>query len=175
MQEIWMDIKEYEGMYQISNLGRVKSLPRKGSTTERILKPNKDTKGYNRVILTKNNSTKTFKIHRLVAEYFIPNPDNLPQVNHIDEVKDNNIVTNLEWCDTKYNCNYGHRNDSMKKRVRCIETGVEFDSINEAAKYAGLKNCTCIVRYLKQTRKCDSAGSITDSNGNVIRLTWEYI
>ena len=108
MKEIWKDIKDYEGYYQISNLGRIKSLPRNGTIkSERIIKGAISKNGYLRVCLQKNGIKTNFLVHRLVAEAFIPNPDNLPQVNHKDEDKTNNIYTNLEWCTASYNTNFG--------------------------------------------------------------------
>lgn len=105
MLEIWKDIPDYEGLYQISTLGKVKSFPRKGThtTKERIIKFAKSNKGYCIAVLKKNNVQKVFSVHRLVAKAFIPNPDNLPQVNHIDGNKLNNCVDNLEWCTNKQN------------------------------------------------------------------------
>lgn len=103
MTEIWKDIKGFEGLYQVSSYGNVRSYYRGG----RILKPKKDKDGYLEVCLRKNNKSKYFKIHRLVAFVFIENTDNLPQVNHIDENKMNNNINNLEWCDCYYNINYG--------------------------------------------------------------------
>lgn len=100
---IWKDIPGYEGIYQISNYGEVKSLNYHNTSKERILKPAKDKKGYLRCALSKQNKLVTFKIHRLVASVFIPNPLNLPMVNHIDCKKTNNHVSNLEWCDNSYN------------------------------------------------------------------------
>lgn len=117
MQEEWKDIVGFEGIYQISNFGRVKSLPKLvergkwGSFTlpERLLHPNVNkSRGYVEITLgTKKCPGRRFKVHRLVAEAFIPNPDNLPEVNHKDENKENNKVDNLEWCTRKYNANYG--------------------------------------------------------------------
>lgn len=107
MEEIWKDIEGYEGLYQVSNMGRVKSVRRN------ILLKSRIARGYERVNLSKNGKYLTKKVHRLVANAFIPNPDNLPQVNHKDENKTNNCVDNLEWCDSKYNINYGMGN---KKR-----------------------------------------------------------
>lgn len=100
MKEIWKDIPNYEGLYQISSFGNVKSFPRKGTQTrkERILKFKKDKKGYFFVHLSKNNIQKSIKIHRKVAILFIPNPLNKPQINHIDGNKQNNKLENLEWC-----------------------------------------------------------------------------
>ena len=101
MEEIWKDIEGYEGLYQVSNLGRVKSLRR-----NIILRQGITRNGYEIVNLYKNKS-KYFLIHRLVANVFIPNPNNYPIVNHKDENKLNNCVDNLEWCTQKYNINYG--------------------------------------------------------------------
>ena len=113
MKEIWKDIKDYEGHYQVSNLSRVKSIK---FGKERILKPVTDRHGYLIVGLWKNNKQKTYKVHRLVAEAFLPNPDNLPQVNHKDENPLNNNVNNLEWCNSKYNNTYGTRIERISKR-----------------------------------------------------------
>lgn len=115
MQEIWKDIKGYEGLYQVSNLGRIKSLNFRGNNKEGLLKPCKNSDGYLNVRLYKDGNGKTLKVHRFVAEAFLSNPDNLPQVNHKDEDKTNNCVDNLEWCDIKYNCNYGTRTERMLK------------------------------------------------------------
>ena len=106
MEEIWKDIKDYEGYYQVSNLGNIRSLKFNKITP---LKPYKNVArhGYLEVYLRLPGSKKTFKVHRLVAQAFIENPDNLPQVNHIDENKENNCVTNLEWCNNDYNIHYG--------------------------------------------------------------------
>ena len=104
MEEIWKDKKDYEGHYQVSNCGRVKSIK---FGKEKILKTNVDKDGYLQVTLCKNNIKKVYKVQRLVAEAFIDNPDNLPQVNHKDEDKTNNNVDNLEWCDRLYNVRYG--------------------------------------------------------------------
>ena len=103
MNEIFKDIKGYEGSYQISNLGNVKSLAKSdgNGNRDRILNFDKDTRKntqYSRVTLSKNGKTKRFQVHRLVAETFIPNPENKPFVNHIDNNGLNNMVTNLEWC-----------------------------------------------------------------------------
>ena len=114
MEEIWKDIEGYEGLYQVSNLGRVRSLTRnrRGRNNApnpiqgRILKQH-TCFGYCYISLCKNRKYKGFRVHRLVAHAFIPNPDNLPQVNHKDENKTNNCVDNLEWCTQEYNQNYG--------------------------------------------------------------------
>lgn len=115
MKEEWRDIKDYEGLYRISNLGRVKSLNYKGTGREGILKLFKNKYGYLYVCLSKNGVHKYFRVHRLVAQAFIPNPNNLPQVNHKDENCINNCVDNLEWCTQEYNNNYGTHNEKIRR------------------------------------------------------------
>lgn len=109
-------MKGYEGLYKVSNMGRIYSL-----YTDKVLKNLKSKDGYYRVFLRKNGQKKHASIHRLVAIAFIKNPNNLPQINHKDENPANNNVDNLEWCTAKYNCNYGERtiksSNSRKKRV----------------------------------------------------------
>lgn len=114
MEEIWKYIQGYEGLYQISNLGRVKSLNYNHTKKEKILQYRINERGYKYISLCVNNIRKSFKIHRLVAEAFIPNPHNYPCINHKDEDKTNNCVDNLEWCTYKYNSNYG---TAIKRRV----------------------------------------------------------
>lgn len=116
-EEIFKDIKGYEGLYQISNFGNVKSLERDKiypngkiqPKKEQFLKPFINGGGYPTVRLCKKSKVKNYTVHRLVATAFIPNPDNLPCVNHKDENKQNNNVENLEWCSVAYNNNYGTR------------------------------------------------------------------
>lgn len=110
MEEIWKDIEGYEGLYQVSNMGRVKSLRR-----NIILKNKIESNGYERVVLSINNIPKGYSVHRLVATAFISNPNNYPIVNHKDENRTNNCVDNLEWCTQKYNVNYG---TGISKRVK---------------------------------------------------------
>lgn len=119
--EEWKDIEGYEGLYQVSNEGRIKSLEKKYNVgyvglkhqNEMILKPTAVGKGYLHVSLCKNGCKKYKRIHRLVAEAFIPNPNNYEVVNHKDENPQNNSVENLEWCTQEYNNNYGHRTERM--------------------------------------------------------------
>ena len=121
--EVWKDIEGYEGLYQVSNLGRVRGLDRmvfnkRGSKTivnGRILKQKTDRYGYKCVCLSKDSKSKHFAVHRLVAQAFIPNPENKPTVNHINEIKDDNRVDNLEWMTVAENNQYGTRNQRMGK------------------------------------------------------------
>ena len=113
--EIWKDIEGYGGLYQVSNLGRVKSLNYNRTKKEKILKPRSNKDGYLNVNLYKEGRMKTCLVHRLVAKAFIPNPDNKSQVNHRDEDKTNNCVDNLEWMTRRENINYGTRNERSGK------------------------------------------------------------
>lgn len=121
MIEIWKDIKGYEGRYQISNFGNVMSLNYNNTGKPHLLAPSKDKDGYYQVGLSMKQNRKYFRIHRLVAEAFIPNPENKEQVNHKDEIKNNNNVDNLEWATVSENINYGTRNqrvaDALRRRV----------------------------------------------------------
>ena len=112
--EIWCPVKNYESLYEVSDKGRVKSI---GYGKERILKPLRNTCGYLQVCLCKNGEHKMYLVHRLVAQTFTPNPQNLTEVNHKDENKENNSVHNLEWCDSKYNNNYGTRTQRQSEKL----------------------------------------------------------
>lgn len=153
MNEIWRDIKGYEGHYQISNFGRVKSLSRTivdaiGSrkSKEIIMKQKVNAGGYLVVNLSKCGKYKTLFIHRLVAEAFVNNPYKLPQVNHKDENKFNNCEWNLEWCTPVYNSNYGTRNErtrrhKMKRVEQYTKEGVfikVWDSITTVQEETGM-------------------------------------
>ena len=153
MNEIWKDIKDYEGIYQVSNFGRVKRVE-----TDRILKGYKRTDGYLGLRLSKNKIVYNELIHRLVAQAFIPNPENKPQVNHIDEDKTNNKLSNLEWSTAKENSNYGTRNERISKSIIATnlktDESTDFNSGKECARQLGLSpgNITNVLkgRY-KQT------------------------
>ena len=106
MTEEWRDIAGYEGLYQVSNLGRVKSLENEFSKKQKIRKLTRRKNGYLKLQLHKNGVKKTIEVHRLVAEAFIPNPDNKPQVNHKNCNREDNRLENLEWCTIKENVTY---------------------------------------------------------------------
>ena len=174
IMEIWKDIENYEGLYQVSDLGRVKSLERdvyysNGAVhhiEEKILVPILDRGGYSYIHLYKNGKMKREYVHRLVATAFIPNSENKPQVNHRDEVKTNNVVENLEWCTASYNALYGTKiermlqnrrsyklgNNPQAKSVFCVELNKKFDSIRRAEEELGV-NINCIVGACKGRQK----------------------
>lgn len=114
MIEVWKDIPDYEGLYQVSNLGRIKSLY--NYRKYNILTP-RIKRGYYTIGLRKNGIRKWHQVHRLVASSFISNDNNLPQVNHKDENKLNNNVDNLEWCTVSYNNCYGTRREKVKNKT----------------------------------------------------------
>lgn len=111
-KEIWRDIEGYECLYQVSSEGRVKSLK---WNKERILKPSMDRGGYLLVNLHTGGKQKTYKVHRLVCKAFHENPENKPEVNHINEDKTDNTASNLWWCTAKENCNHGTRTERAAK------------------------------------------------------------
>lgn len=128
MKEIWKDIPGYETLYQASNLGGIRSMEHLVLRTNgRMIKPKKywfykgrnlklntDREGYIRCTLSKSGKTRRYLVHRIIAMTFIPNPQGLPQINHIDEDKHNNRIENLEWCTTNYNLSF---NGGRKKRA----------------------------------------------------------
>ena len=169
-KEIWGDIPNYEGLYQASNSGRIKSLDKivndnggKLLVKGRILKPSIDDKGYLQIVLTKNGKRKSYKIHRLIALTFISNPNKLLEVNHKNEIKLDNRVENLEWCTHKYNCNYGTRNYRCTKHRN--HKVIQFDlfgtyiktynSLKEAEQQTNIKYqniYACCINKIKQTK-----------------------
>lgn len=115
--EIWKDIEGYEGIYQVSNYGRIKSLHNKFGKKELIMQTHKKRNGYNQIRLKNKGTVKDCIIHRLVAKAFVPNPNNLPCVNHINEKKQDNRAENLEWCTVAYNNVYGTRIERVKAKT----------------------------------------------------------
>lgn len=138
--EVWVDIVGYEGFYQISNFGRVKSLCRtilkKGEPyilKEKMMTDKIDKDGYHFIGLSKESDVKWFKIHRLVAQAFLPNPQELPEVNHIDKNTHNNIVSNLEWCNRSYNSTHSSSTPIIQKTLDGDIVNI-FPSAAEAAR-----------------------------------------
>ena len=125
MKEEWKDIPNYEGLYQISNLGNIKR-----KKDNYIFKKNKNNGGYRIVTLTKNKIEKNVSVHRLVAQAFIPNPNNLPQINHIDGNKMNNNVNNLEWCTQSENMKHAYINNlEVQKGKKIIQYDIDMNII----------------------------------------------
>ena len=155
MKEIW---KIFEDKYSISNLGRIKN-----NNTNRILKLRKNHKGYLKTTISINGKMKTVFPHRLVAELFIPNPQNLPQVNHIDGKKENNTIGNLEWTTQEGNIQHAWENSLIEKtnNKSCVQLDKkgniinEFNSITSASSYIykGKSGIVSIVRCCKNQRK----------------------
>lgn len=154
MQEIWKDVPGYEGLYKVSNYGRVKSMYFNAKKTlgyniklnPKIIKQGIDRHGYLFIRLYCGNRIKRFSIHRLVAILFVPNPNNLSEVNHIDENPKNNHADNLEWCTHKYNMNYGTK---IKRQAQKIQIKVSqydtkgnyiktYESIKQASEETGV-------------------------------------
>jgi hypothetical protein len=170
MEEEWRDVVGYEGLYQVSNLGRVKSLFRYKKILKQTIR-----RGYYQVELFKNMKGKIFPVHRLVAMAFLPNHHCYPCVNHKDEIKTNNNVNNLEWCTYKYNSNYGHCREKIRakcrfKPIRQIKNGViirEFPSVLEATNFLGL-NSACGSSIIAVCKK--KPGHFT-----AYGYEWEYI
>ena len=139
-EEIWRAIKGFEGLYEVSNLGRVKSLERVSSlgrrVNEKILSPGKDKDGYLFVILYRDGKHITYKSHRLVLSTFNPveNMENL-EVNHMDEDKENNNLTNLEWCTRKENCNHGTRNARVSEKLTNGKLSIPISQLSLDGKY----------------------------------------
>lgn len=182
MKEIWKPIENYEGLYEVSNHSRVRSLDwyqtrysRNGKEyltlhRGRILKTRLNPSGYPYVNLYKDGVMTSKVLHRLVAIAFIPNPDNLPCINHKDENPANPSISNLEWCTYSYNTRYGtgtkrqveafKRSGGNCKKVLCVETGEIFRSCREAADFAGVTP-QAVNMALKHKNRCKRAGGYT--------------
>lgn len=166
MNEIWKDIPGYEGKYEVSNLGRVRSL--KFNKTK-ILKQDTNKRGYKRVNLYKNGKKKNYWVHRLVAIAFISNPNNYKEVNHKDENTSNNNVKNLEWCTREYNNNYGTRtkraSESKKGKPHSEETKKKI-SESHKGKYKGKDHpkSKSILMYDKEGNFIRKFDCIADAN-----------
>jgi len=173
--EIWRPVPEYEGIYEVSSLGRIKSLARKTNNQygkkDMIMRPgwicNKN--GYLFVYLSKNGCRTRYLVHRLVATVFIPNPYNLPLVNHKDCNPNNNHVENLEWCDAKYNINYGDRNKIVSKKLSIPVKQYTKDG-RFVAEYTSAVEAGAITGIDSQNISRCRAGSLPSAGGYV----WTY-
>lgn len=161
--EIWKDVQGFEGYYQVSNQGRIKSLSRKVKcgvsnfymTREIILSPSLDKKGYYRVNLSKNSQRKTCLVHVLVASAFIPNPESKPQVNHKNGIKTDNTENNLEWATNQENIQHAYNNGLHPngKRVLCVDTGKIYMTASEAGRDIGLLDPTPVQLVCRGKRR----------------------
>ena len=145
MNEIWKSIKGYEDKYEVSNLGRIRNS--KGEILNQY-----EVNGYKKIDLWKKNSRKKFRVHRLVAEAFLPNPNNLPAVNHKDFNRTNNCLDNLEWISTRDNNIY-----SLGKPVFNITTGVKYNCLKDAANAYGLKKPDHITKCCNGTAQTSAS------------------
>ena len=165
--EIWKDIKGYEGLYQVSNLGRIKSLERKSKTKgnveyikkEKVLKE-RFSHGYVSVILYKNGTKKNFRVHRLVAKAFLVNPKNLPQINHINFNRSDNRIENLEWVTAKENIQHNFKNGNVEKIIK--------NAKSVGKRYGGNKNVTTKAK-LRLSKK---VYQIDKNTGQIIKV-WD--
>ena len=182
--EVWRDVVGYEGLYKVSNKGNIYSVERIDSRGRkcggRTLRPSYDQMGYSKVVLYMNGIRKHKRIHRLVAEAFLPNPNNYPEINHRDEVKANNHVENLEWCTREYNVNHGKRTEKvsqkLSKKVKAVnvESGevLIFSSVMEARNkgYSGSVSSACKGNY-----KSGTTGKLIGDGRTYKGHRWYYI
>lgn len=169
MKEIWKEVYGFDHLYEISNQGRLRTkyAGKRGYVKDySFINPLDNGHGYLRFNLRLNHKQKTVYVHQLVAEAFIDNPFGYKEINHKDENKKNNCVDNLEWCDHKYNQNYGSLGQKIStahcRKIRCIENGMVFESLTDAAKTLNVAK-TAISNCLNGRSKI-SCG-----------YTWEYV
>lgn len=166
--EIWSNIKGYEGLYQVSSFGNVKSLGNDKNRRDKLLKPGND-RGYKFVILSKDGAKRRLQVHRLVASAFLDNPDNLPVVNHKDENPSNNRVDNLEWCTYLYNNTYGTKIEKIAtshyKPIYSVNK-----TTNEITYYQSIKNAAELNNICKSNISRCLAGNRKTAGG----YKWYY-
>ena len=171
--EIWKEIKGYEGLYEVSNKGRIKTLKYNHGNKHKILKCNikKNRYGYLSVTLCKNKIHKDYSIHRLVATHFIPNPKNLYSINHIDENKKNNCVENLEWCTIEYNNNYGNHIKNITK-IKIEKYGKRINQYTTDGEY--LKTWDCISQTQKTLKINNISACLSGKQKTAGGFIWKY-
>lgn len=179
--EIWKPVKGFEGLYEISNFGRIKSLNYRRTGKEKIMKPKKHRGGYLFVHLCRNGKYKRFYVHRLVGIAFIPNPEGLPEINHKNEDKTNNVVSNIEWCDRRYNLNFGTYNERMSA---VLTNHHAFSKPVEASKYPDFREiCLRFASTMEAGRKGYHQGNVSaccrgcfnrEGNNKYKGLYWRY-
>ena len=166
VEEMWKPVLGYEDYYEVSNLGRIRRYAHNNPhhNSDGLLRPS-IRRGYYHVVLCVNGIRKSFSVHRLVASSFIPNPNRFLYVNHKDENKLNNIVTNLEWCSARYNTNYGSNLDRRGKTRKEKHSGYKavvvtdlygnlikrFETVTECSKYLGTHRSN-IAKIIKSNR-----------------------
>ncbi len=151
---MWKDIDGYNGIYQVSNLGRVKSISFRNNKTiksrEKILKTKTNSKKRVYIMLYKNGKRRNLTVHRLVASAFLPNPNSLPEVNHIDGNPTNNNINNLEWCTKSHNAKHAYENElnnlkeynKSRKKPIIRNDGIKYNSAYDCAKALGVSVCS---------------------------------
>jgi hypothetical protein len=174
MEELWVSIKEFEGLYLISSKGRIKALPKslnifsgnKRITKEKILKNQIDHRGYESIILRKDKTYKSFKVHRLVGQYFVDNCNGYNEINHLDGNKLNNNFDNLEWCNRSINLLHAYKTGLRKlsdenklklalsnsRKVICTKTNIIYNSVLEAANSINMNKGTLSCKLLGKRR-----------------------
>ena len=165
MTEIWKDVVGYEGLYEVSSLGRVRSLDvvdRLGRLHKGKIRAAKDNgNGYQTLPLKHDGKQKMVTVHRMVAIAFVDNPYNLPEVNHIDGDKTNNMASNLEWCDRRHNVKHAVENGLHayfgQRKVMCVELNKVFESVKDAEKWVGVKGSR-ISNVCQLKRGCKTCG-----------------
>lgn len=172
--EKWKSVVGYEDLYEVSDLGNVRSVPHKGKNNRiyggNLRKQGTNIWGYKHVVLNKDNKEKTKTVHRMVAEAFIPNPDNLPCINHKDEDKTNNRLENLEWCSYQYNATFGTKleRQAIKKSMPVIGTDKDGNEHWYASSYAATEALTGKRQRSHITDCCNGKRRIAYG------MTWRY-